>query len=70
MLSGSDDKTMKIFNLSDGKFLQSFPGHKNWVREAQFSPDMRLIASASDDKSVRLWDLNTKKEYHSFLDHN
>lgn len=61
MLSASDDKTLKIWNTRnlDKKFVASFPGHKNWVKSGQFTPDNRIIGSGSDDKTVRLWDVNS-----------
>ena len=37
------------------------PGHQQLINEVCFSPDVRLIASASFDKSVKLWDRRTGK---------
>ena len=36
-----------------------FPGHQGLINDVMFSPDGRLIASASFDKSIKLWDGNT-----------
>ena len=37
-------------------------GHTRSVNSAAFSPDGKLIASASDDNTIRIWDVNTGKE--------
>ena len=37
------------------------PGHQQLVIDVRFSPDGRLIASASFDKSVKLWEGKTGK---------
>jgi WD40 repeat protein len=31
-------------------------GHSDWVKGCAFSPDGKLIVSASDDSTLRVWD--------------
>ena len=70
LLTGSNDKIIKIFNLSDNnRFHSSYVGHNNWVRCARFSPDNRLIGSCADDNTVRLWDIAKRNMIHTFIDH-
>jgi WD40 repeat protein len=57
LVSGSDDKTIKLWSLPEGKLLNTLEGHSDWVRSVTISPDGTLLASGSYDKTVRLWTL-------------
>lgn len=68
IVSSSDDKTVKGWNVMKSNFMFSLAGHTNWVRNARLSPDARLVVSGSDDSTVRLWDVSTSKELFKFKD--
>eukprot|EP00727_Mastigamoeba_balamuthi_P007218 m51a1_g3116 putative wd40 repeat-containing protein (775) ;mRNA; f:170913-174845 len=54
-VSGSSDKTLRLWGAPDGHPLSAFAGHTDWVTCCAFSPDCKSIVSGSYDKSVRLW---------------
>ena len=59
VVSGSADKTVRLWDAVTGASLQTLEGHSDWVRSVAFSPDGKQVVSGSDDKTVRLWDTVT-----------
>src|SRR5882762_3170659 len=56
LVSGSDDYTIRLWNMQTGALLQVMTGHSKSVVSLAYSPNGTLIASGSSDSTVRLWD--------------
>jgi WD40 repeat protein len=55
LASGSDDKTVRLWDVATGKAIAVMDGHTKMVRSVRFSPDGRILASGSFDKTIKLW---------------
>jgi WD40 repeat protein len=69
-LSGSWDRTLKLWDITGGNELRSFAGHTAPVLSVAFSPDASLALSGSADNTVKLWDVKSGREVHSFTGHS
>ncbi|ORX96563.1 putative Angio-associated migratory cell protein [Basidiobolus meristosporus CBS 931.73] len=70
LVSGSDDFTMYLWEPATSKKpIARLTGHQKLVNQVCFSPDGRIIASASFDNSVKLWDGFTGKFIASLRGH-
>jgi len=54
-LSGSWDKTLRLWDLSTGQTTRQFVSHEKDVLSVAFSADNRQIVSGSRDKKIKLW---------------
>ena len=59
LVSGSDDRTVAVWDLQTGARLHDSTGHQGWVSSVAVSPDGRHIVSGSSDRTVAVWDLET-----------
>jgi len=57
IVSGSDDKTIRLWDLQGNAIGSPFQGHEASVNSVAFAPDGQTIVSGSGDKTMRLWDL-------------
>jgi WD40 repeat protein len=70
IVSGSDDHTVKLWDVETGKEIRSFSGHSSDVSSVAFSPDGKRVLSGSFDKTVKLWDAETGREIRTFSGHS
>ena len=61
LASGSEDKTIRLWDTATGECMETFVGHTNAVYSVAFSPDGKTLASSSADKTIRLWDMTTRE---------
>ena len=64
-ISGSDDHTLKVWDLRRGKLERTIIGHSDAVRAVAVLPDGERAISASDDHTLRTWDISTGEQLGS-----
>ena len=68
-LSGSEDKTLKLWEVFSGHCLRTFEEHKNAVRSVFLSADGRYALSGSEDKTLKLWEVASGQRLQTFVGH-
>jgi len=59
IISGSRDGTIKIWDFSTFKLVETLEGHTDIVTSVAVSSDNKYIISGSRDKTIKFWDLST-----------
>ncbi|ETO09977.1 hypothetical protein RFI_27400, partial [Reticulomyxa filosa] len=70
ILSGSNDKSVCLWDIRSGQQIQVFNGHTNTVSSAEYSPfviknsigNSNVICSGSEDNTIRFWDIRSNKK--------
>jgi WD40 repeat protein len=69
LATGSADHTVALWNPATGALLETFQNHSNWVLNTSFSPNGRLLASASRDKLIYINDVESGKVVSTLTGH-
>ena len=56
LASGSEDNSIKLWDVASGKEKATLAGHSSYVRSVAWSPDGQTLASGSGDNSIKLWE--------------
>ncbi|ETO31580.1 Serine/Threonine protein kinase [Reticulomyxa filosa] len=73
LCSGSDDKTVRVWDIENNKQIQSFNGHSSYVYCVKFSPyhyynhHRNIICSSSYD--ICFWDFKNNQQLKLFKGH-
>lgn len=57
LVSASDDKSVKTWNVDTGLIHRTLQGHTGWVTAISCSPFRSLLMSGGDDGLIMLWDV-------------
>jgi WD40 repeat protein/transcriptional regulator with XRE-family HTH domain len=66
VLTGGQDHVARLWNVSTGRELRDFIGHKGGVRSVVFSFDGKYVLTGSDDQTAKLWDAEAGRLLHTF----
>jgi WD40 repeat protein len=67
VISGSHDKTVKVWNLETGEEQLTLTGHSSLVLAVAVTADGTRVISGSSDNTVKVWNLETGEEIATFI---
>ena len=68
-VSGSDDTTLRVWDLEGSQLLRVLEGHTSWVNAVALSADGKYAVSGSDDGTLRFWDLEGNQQPRLLMGH-
>jgi WD40 repeat protein len=69
VLTGSDDGTLKLWDVATTRLVRTFAGHKGKVSAVALSRDGAYALSGSADKTIRLWEVATGRLIRTIYAH-
>ena len=65
IISGSDDKTVKIWDYKQRTCIHTLEQHESCVSSVLFHPEMPHIFTGSEDGHILVWNRNTLAVQHT-----
>ncbi len=69
IVSGSSDKTIKIWDGDNGSLIHTINGHIKSVSSVAVSPDGLRVVSGSYDTTIKIWDADDGSLLHTLKGH-
>ncbi|MEC4850881.1 MAG: DnaJ domain-containing protein, partial [Jaaginema sp. PMC 1079.18] len=70
LVSGSADKTLRLWHPVTGKLIKTIPAHEGIVCAAILHPDGSTGITSGSDRVIKIWDLNQGKLLRQLGKHN
>lgn len=70
LVTGSDDKTVKLWNWQTGQLIHTFFGHSAAIDAVAITPDSRMLLTGGLDRKIIAWHLDTRamiREFYSYF---
>lgn len=65
-----DSWKLKMLSAKPGELIGNLKGHTDWIGSVSFSPDGKLIVTASSDYSAKIWRVASGKELLALRGHS
>ena len=69
LVTGSTDRTARVWDFQTGKELRKLKGHSNGVTSVAISPNNEYVVTGSIDYTARVWNLQTGEELKKLKGH-
>jgi len=66
VVASSGDKTVRQFNVADGKAVKSFGGATDFLHGGAVTPDGRLVAAGGEASVLHVWNGADGKTFVDF----
>ncbi|HEU4323384.1 MAG TPA: hypothetical protein VFS21_09590 [Roseiflexaceae bacterium] len=70
MLTGSEDASARLWDVSSGQAFYTLRGHTGPVTAAAWSADGTTVLTASADKTARVWSVATGQQLNTLVGHS